>query len=132
VYLVFPRHQLLTLVTDISQVIPYLNTACGTLQEPTKYLSGMTKDWIGLALNDVSFLHSVFLCACRHMIKVAQQQQFLDLATHYKIWAIREVNRDISTGHTAITEATVAKTIVLAWDEVSEDVIGTCMSVFGI
>lgn len=107
-------------------VVPYVNEHCNRLRDSVNYLEKMTKEWVRLALSDLGFLHGVFLFACRHLVNNHHQQEFYDqLAIQYKIACVRAVNAAISVERVSFSHRTVAKVLVLAWDEVWTTVFPT-------
>lgn len=83
------------------------------------YLERMAKEWVRLALSDLGFLNGIFLAACRHLSENHRQQQFFkQLAIQYKLACVQALNNAISVETSSVSDPTVAKVLVLAWDEV--------------
>jgi hypothetical protein len=83
------------------------------------YRERMTKAWVPLALTDAGMLDSCFLVACRHLaVNYLQQQRqrFDELSTHYKLKCLQRLREEISST-ISFKDATVAKTIMLVYDE---------------
>ena len=83
----------------------------------------MTKAWVPLALTDAGLLDSCFLVACRHLsVNYWQQerQRFDELSMQYKLKCLRTLREEISV-KVAFSDATVAKTVMLVFDEVRYD-----------
>ena len=85
------------------------------------YVDCMARAWVPLALTDTGLLDCLFLAACRHLSQnhqqQVQQQQFLQLAVRYKLECVQSLMETISAKLT-FDDATVAKTVMLAYDEV--------------
>lgn len=85
------------------------------------YLDRMTRAWVPLALTEGGLLDALFLAACRQIHRSCQrpqqQQQFMQLACHYKVACIKSLSDSISV-EVVFSDATVAKTLMLAYDEV--------------
>ncbi|KIW23930.1 uncharacterized protein PV07_09677 [Cladophialophora immunda] len=86
------------------------------------YLDCMTRAWVPLALTERGLLDAIFLAACRQICRSCQrpqqQQQFMQLACHYKIACIKSLSDSISV-ESFFSDATVAKTLMLAYDELA-------------
>ncbi len=98
-----------------------MDVHCSKLREPLEYLKRMAEEWVSLALSDVGLLSGLLLAACRHLSLQShrQEQYYLRPATQYKLACVQALNRAISVeGSSAISDATVAKAMVLAYDEV--------------
>lgn len=84
------------------------------------YLERMTRAWVPLALTDEGLIDALLLAACRHLFdhcQQSQQQQFTQLAAHYKLACVRSLREAISA-ELFFRDATVTKAIMLAYDEV--------------
>lgn len=86
------------------------------------YVERMTRAWVPLALTDTGLLDSLFLTASRHLSQSyqkgqEQQQRFAKLAVQYKLDCLRSLRGDISA-KVSFEDAIVAKTVMLAYDEV--------------
>jgi hypothetical protein len=84
------------------------------------FVERMTRAWVPLALTDAGLLDSIFLTACRHLSGKnwqQQQQQYTELSVQYKLNCLRSLREAISV-KTSFNDATVAKTVMLVYDEV--------------
>jgi hypothetical protein len=103
---------------DVTAVVPLMR--CHELAP--YYVDRMTKAWVPLALTEVGLLDSLFLAACRHLYGNCQQpeqkQRFVKLAAHYKLACARSLRKAISA-EAFFSDATIAKSLMLAYDEVS-------------
>jgi hypothetical protein len=88
------------------------------------YVDRMTRAWVPLALTDAGLLASLFLTACRHLSgsypqqqQEQQQQRFTKLSMQYKLDCLQSLREAISV-KTSFDDATVAKTVMMAYDEV--------------
>jgi hypothetical protein len=87
------------------------------------YLDRMTNGWVPLGLTDAGLLNSIFLTACRHLSgqdwqQQQQQQRFTQLSLQYKLDCLQSLREAISA-KTSFDDATVAKAVMLVYDEVS-------------
>lgn len=102
---------------DVTAVVPLMR--CN--EDAAYYLDRSTKAWVPLALTEVGLLDALFLAACRHIYRSCQhpqqQQKFLHLACHYKLACTKSLRDSISV-EVFYSDATVAKTLMLAYDEV--------------
>jgi len=87
------------------------------------YRDSMTKTWVPFALREVGLLDALFLLACRHMDRShknsQQQQYFARLACQYKLSCTKSLREAISS-EVVFSDATVGKTLMLAYDEVRD------------
>jgi hypothetical protein len=84
------------------------------------YEKRMITAWVPLALTDAGLLDSILLTACRHLSSndwQQQQQQFKELSVQYKLECLRSLREAISV-KTSFDDATVAKAVMLVYDEV--------------
>ena len=104
---------------DVTIVVPL--TRCH--ESGTYWSDRMTRIWVPLALTEHGLLDAVFLAACRDICgswesHPQQQQHYLQLACWYKLSCIKSLKESICT-EVVFSDATVAKTLMLAFDEVS-------------
>ncbi|KAF3394304.1 hypothetical protein F1880_004762 [Penicillium rolfsii] len=90
--------------------------------EPTpEFTQRMTNTWVPLARSDASLLDITFLLSCRHLsASYTQSRQEPDLtqrALHYKNICLKKLRDAISYEAPCFTDSTVAKAIMLAYDE---------------
>lgn len=110
------------LVTDISidvtVIIPLMRC-----DEPTlEFTERMTRTWVPLARADASLLDIIFLLSSRHLSAIYTQSHersaYTQRAFHYKGTCLRILRDAISNEAPRFSDSTVAKAIMLAYDEV--------------
>lgn len=112
----------LLLFIDVTAIIALMR--CNEL--PVPFSQRMTRSWIPLAITEASHLNIIFLASCRHLSILYQYQQqqqqqhfFTRLAFQYKLKSLQSLRDAISADMPAFSDSTVAKAIMLAYDEVS-------------
>jgi hypothetical protein len=91
--------------------------------EPTlEFTQRMTSTWVPLARADASLLDIIFLLSCRHLsasyTQSHQESSFTQRAFHYKSVCLKVLRDAISNEAPCFSDSTVAKAIMLAYDEV--------------
>lgn len=111
----------ITIPKDVTAIIPIMR--CTELA--IDFSQRMTSVWIPLALTEASLLDILFLASCRslsasyHHAKQEQQKQFFArLGFQYKLKSLQSLRGAISAETTVYSDSTVAKAIMLAYDEV--------------
>lgn len=87
----------------------------------------MREEWTRLTVRRGDSLDSMFLAACRHLsivqhLQPEQRQHYKQLALQYKVSCLQKLNKDFSVevdSASAISEETIATSLMLATDEVS-------------
>lgn len=99
-----------------------MNIHCNKLQDPTKYMDLMTREWVRLTLTSTGSLNGVFLAACRHLLKSQQQYQqqyYTQLVIQYKLFCVQALRESILFEMSSlISDSTFAIGVLLAYDEV--------------
>lgn len=110
-----------TIPKDVTAIIPLMR--CTELA--FDFSQRMTSVWIPHALTEASLLDILFLASCRslsacyHHPKQEQQKQlFTRLGFQYKLQSLQSLRDAISTETPMYSDSTVAKAIMLAYDEV--------------
>ena len=104
---------------DVKAVIPYLNLYCTVIKDPGNYHERMVKDWVRLGLDDPGFMSGIYLAACRHLALYEHQPvDYPLLAAEYKLACLRDLNSALAKKSPLLTDATVSKALMLAFDEV--------------
>ena len=84
----------------------------------------MIRLWVPTAITESSLLDIILLAACRHLSiayrQGSQEQQriFQQLTFQYKSQSLQALRHAISAEMPMLTDSTVAKAIMLAYDEV--------------
>lgn len=107
--------------------MPSKNSCCDLFNLREAYRQGLLKEWIPLSFTDSGMMSGLLLTACRSLHDLYQNGPFqaapyLQLALKYKLALMRSISSDISKQGeqgASIAELTIAKTIMLAGDEVS-------------
>lgn len=106
---------------DITAIIPLMR--CTEL--PIEFSQHMTNLWIPLAQTEASLLDVLFLASCRNLSasyhnsnQEQQRQLFTRLGYQYKLKSLQALRDAISTEAPVYSDSTVAKAIMLAYDEV--------------
>ena len=111
----------ITIPKDVTAIIPLMR--CTELA--IDFSQRMTSVWIPHALTEASLLDILFLASCRslsasyHHPKQEQQKElFTRLGFQYKLKSLQSLRDAISTETPIYSDSTVAKAIMLAYDEV--------------
>jgi hypothetical protein len=97
-----------------------MNITCNKLRDSKRYMDLMTGEWVRLTLTSVGSLNGVFLAASRHLLLQCKQQDYLQLATRYKLLIVQGLREAISIeASSLISDSTITMGILLAYDEVS-------------
>jgi hypothetical protein len=103
---------------NVAVIIPLMRC-----NEPTiEFTERMTRSWVPLARADASLLDIIFLLSCRHLsasyTQSHQESNFTQRAFHYKSTCLKILRDAISNEAPYFSDSTVAKAIMLAYDEV--------------
>lgn len=112
---------------DATYVIPEMPVWCNHGGEEVLFLELVNSFWLPFVVTDPGLLAAVLLASCRNMLLHNRQSEafghsqanWLELALKYKIECISSINTAILAELPHISDATIAKTIVMATDEVS-------------
>lgn len=111
----------ITISKDVTAIIPLMR--CTELA--INFSQRMTSVWIPLALTEASLLDILFLASCRslsasyhHPPQEQQKQFFSRLGFYYKLRSLQSLRAAISAETPVYSDSTVAKAIMLAYDEV--------------
>lgn len=78
------------------------------------------KYWIPFALSDIGLIAALFLQSCNSLAAFNPGQGYVDMATEYRLQCIQSTNAALSTHRaTQLSDATIAKVMVMAFDEVN-------------
>ncbi|PYH47139.1 uncharacterized protein BP01DRAFT_380984 [Aspergillus saccharolyticus JOP 1030-1] len=104
----------------VTVVIPLMR--CNETQ--VFFLQRMTRLWVPVAISESSLLELMLLASCRHLSLSykqephgQQQRLFSRMTLQYKFQSLQSLRRDISTEVPALSDSTVAKAAMLAYDE---------------
>ena len=103
---------------DINIVIPkggFGNTSFPCLEA---YIQGIKAEWIPLALSDPGMLDGIFVSVCRSLHSLHGGGPYLEYALRYKLTCLASLNNSISEEGSEPRDASIAKAIILAGDEV--------------
>lgn len=106
---------------DVNYVIPFSNGSCHKNKDSSnRWLINMQlKHWIPLALSDRGLMAALFLQSCHSLGALNPCQSYADMSTKYRIQCIQSTNASLATTATQMSDATIAKVMIMAVDEVS-------------
>ncbi|RAK96472.1 uncharacterized protein BO80DRAFT_505383 [Aspergillus ibericus CBS 121593] len=115
------RAKMRTLKSDrkVTVVIPLMR--CN--ESAVFFTQRMIRLWVPTAITDLSLLNIVLLASCRHLSvgygqgQQAQQCTFQQLSFQYKSKSLQALRHAISAEMPLLSDSTVAKAIMLAYDE---------------
>lgn len=112
----------LSVSTDVTVVIPNAGSSCKHSNSEPLYISGMKSHWIPLALSDAGLLCGLLLVACRSLVlsKSAVGDDYARMALAYKGECIKSTNQAVVAEGTSVSDATIAKVLVMASEEVRD------------
>jgi hypothetical protein len=117
---------------DINYIIPFSNGSCHRNKESSnRWLINMQlKHWIPLALSDRGLMAALFLQSCQSLGALNPCQNYADMSTKYRLQCIQSTNASLATRDRQMSDATIAKVMIMAIDEVSAyyDGLDTCVS----
>ncbi|KAK1254152.1 hypothetical protein MKX08_008147 [Trichoderma sp. CBMAI-0020] len=106
-----------------TSVIPNAGLWCPHGDEEPLFRQGVKQYWLPFIITDSGLLAGIFLSSCRNLALRENQAQmdhdYFQIAMMYKGECIRSVNAAIAAERPIISEATIAKTLLLCADEVS-------------
>lgn len=115
---------------DAVSVIPDAHLWCHHGDEETLFIEGVRLYWLPFVVTDSGLLAGIFLSSCRNLALREHGPQanheYSQLAMMYKLECIRSVNEAIAAEGPTITETTIAKTLLLCADEVSQKLFLKC------
>lgn len=83
----------------------------------------MAKSWMQMAATDAGVLAGVLLVASRHLSTLKNAEIYANQALKYKTECIRMLNLALSLEGQSVSDATILKTLALASDAVSLDLL---------
>lgn len=96
---------------------------CPHGDEELLFRQGVTQHWLPFIITDSGLLAGIFLSSCRNLALQGSHAQadydYLQIAMMYKGECIRSVNAAIAAERPIVSDATIAKTLLLCADEVS-------------
>ena len=103
----------------MSFVVPEMLSRCLNYDHAPPNQHSLLLDFIRLSHADRGFLAGLLLISCRYMCRFHRRHHpYQDLATTYKLDCLRSLSQSIAVAPSAVSDATIAKAIVLAQDEV--------------
>ncbi|KAL7926427.1 hypothetical protein ACQKWADRAFT_309263 [Trichoderma austrokoningii] len=104
-----------------TEVIPDARLWCPHGDEEPLFRQGVKQYWLPFIITDSGLLAGIFLSSCRNLALRGHQTQanqyYHQIATMYKVECIRSVNAAIAAERPIMSEATIAKTLLLCADE---------------
>ncbi|KAL3456374.1 hypothetical protein BJX64DRAFT_41406 [Aspergillus heterothallicus] len=90
----------------------------------SQFYRKVTSVWVPFALGDIALANLLLLSSCRHLSLMShaseQQQHYSRLACQYKLGVLRSLREAISIEVPWFSDSTIAATIMLAHDDLSE------------
>jgi hypothetical protein len=81
-------------------------------------MRGMKTEWVPLAFTDSGMLNGILISACRDMFALYGSGPYIQFALQYKASCISSLKEAILTEESKPSDASIAKAILLAGDEV--------------
>ncbi|KAH0490936.1 hypothetical protein TgHK011_002382 [Trichoderma gracile] len=91
---------------------------CVMLRDASFHHHQLRMAWIQLAMSDAGLLCSTFLSTCRHLYHIYRREEYVALATQYRILCIRAIRGAMNGGDCSARDSVIATIISLALDEV--------------
>lgn len=103
----------------VNYIIPFSNGSCHKNKDSSnRWLINMQlKHWIPLALSDRGLMAALFLQSCHSLGALNSCQNYADMSTKYRIQCIQSTNASLATTATQLSDATIAKVMIMAVDE---------------
>lgn len=116
---------------DINYIIPFSNGSCHRNRGSSSrwLITLQLKYWIPFALSDLGLIAALFLQSCRSLGALNPCQNYVDMSTKYRLQCIQSTNASLATRATQMSDATISKVMIMAFDEVSASYGGldTCV-----
>ncbi|KAK4064135.1 transcriptional regulator family: Fungal Specific TF [Trichoderma aggressivum f. europaeum] len=103
----------------VNYVIPFSNGSCHkNRNSSSRWLIDLQlKHWIPLALSDRGLMAALFLQSCHSLGVLNPHQDYADMSTKYRLQCIQSTNASLATTATQMSDATIAKVMIMAIDE---------------
>ncbi|KAL6691299.1 hypothetical protein J3F84DRAFT_387291 [Trichoderma pleuroticola] len=103
----------------VNYVIPFSNGSCHRNKDSSNrwLINLQLKYWIPLALSDRGLMAALFLQACQSLGALNPCQNYVDMSTKYRLQCIQSTNASLATTATQMSDATIAKVMIMAVDE---------------
>ncbi|QYS92952.1 hypothetical protein H0G86_000343 [Trichoderma simmonsii] len=105
----------------VKSVIPESRDWCDHGEGELPFFETASQHWLPFIVSDDGMLAGVFLSACRNLVRHERRGpvdcDYAQVATMYKVECIRSVNADICTEQCSISNASIAKALMLCSDE---------------
>ncbi|KAL7905471.1 hypothetical protein GGI35DRAFT_138434 [Trichoderma velutinum] len=104
-----------------TSLLPDPRPWCHHGDEETLFIEGVRLYWLPFVVTDSGLLAGILLSSCRNLAlhghRLEANYDYSQFAMMYKLECIRSVNAAIAAEGSTITEATIAKTLLLGTDE---------------
>ncbi|KAL5089054.1 hypothetical protein Trisim1_005911 [Trichoderma cf. simile WF8] len=103
----------------VNYIIPFSNGSCHKNKESSNrwLINLQLKHWIPLALSDRGLMAALFLQSCHSLAVLNPCQNYADMSTKYRLQCIQSTNDSLSKTATQMSDATIAKVMIMAVDE---------------
>ncbi|KAL7916557.1 hypothetical protein GGI35DRAFT_433432 [Trichoderma velutinum] len=105
----------------VKAVIPESRDWCDHGEGELPFFESATQYWLPFIVSDAGLLAGIMLSACRNLVLHERQGpvdcDYAQVATMYKVECIRSINADIATEQCSISNASIAKALMLCSDE---------------
>ncbi|KAM6478031.1 hypothetical protein HDV62DRAFT_371793 [Trichoderma sp. SZMC 28011] len=103
----------------VNYIIPFSNGSCHKNKDSSnRWLINMQlKHWIPLALSDRGLMAALFLQSCHSLEALNPCQNYSDMSIKYRLQCIQSTNASLATTSTQMSDATIAKVMIMAVDE---------------
>lgn len=110
-----------TMAEDVNYIIPFSNGSCHRNKDSSNrwLINLQLKHWIPLALSDRGLMAALFLQSCHSLEALNPCQNYADMSTTYRLQCIQSTNASLAKTATQMSDATIAKVMIMAVDEVS-------------
>ncbi|KAH8888977.1 hypothetical protein GQ53DRAFT_870684 [Thozetella sp. PMI_491] len=114
----------------VTFVVPNSSSFCDHGNEEHVYLAGMKSHWLPLSFSDPGLLCGIFLTACRSLMQCAPTEaaggDYAQMALRYRVNCIRSTNAAVTAEGASISNATIAKVLVMCADEYLRGNLDVC------
>ncbi len=109
------------IVQDVTYVVQFSNGSCHGYKASSRanFVALQLNHWIPFALSDHGLTAAVFLQSCHSLKMLHGCQSYADMSTEYRLQCIQSTSASLSSERMSISDATIAKVMIMAFEEVS-------------
>jgi hypothetical protein len=106
---------------DLNYIVPFRNGSCHQNKSCSGegFIAIQLKYWIPFALSDHGLIAGLLLQSCRSLEALNPCQSYTKMSTEYRLQCIQSTNAALSANSMQISDATIAKVMIMASEEVS-------------